>query len=462
MDRDEFRAAAEAAEGSCNVGEPTDDDGKPPKHISLVDAMIQKGFVLVDGVPCVPGEHGFEFGWDTVHRAMLDYDPWSVDRTRNEAIKTLRYQGREERAANHRYIGFNNCVLDIHTMKHITNEEFAKSGRGIIPVTIPHEYDPDAQPCEAVETLLDGISCGERDVRLNLEETIGLCLSRYTDDRSRAVWLYGRGQNGKSTYWQALSFVVGEHNTCSLCLDDLSGKFNTQMLVGKLLSVSDDEVSNSVSKSVIGTIKKIVTGQPIRIEPKGKDPYNATMFCTMIVTSNEPPQLADTTHGSLRRWHMIPLNADFSEGGRDIDLNEKLHTEQAAQWLIKLGIDGLKRILANEGMTENQYSLEAVKDARERSNSVFAFLADHPRREFLEDRNVETWYWRYQAEAKNSGSRPFEQAKFSQMVCDEYGFDTANNGRYKNGEWHVGYNDLARDHGRKAGDKYRVFVEKKP
>lgn len=436
--------------------------GSPPKHMALVSALLDRGFVIVNDMPAIPGAEGFEFGWQAVQRAMLDVDPWSRDCVRKEALKTLKFIGREVPAANPRFIGFTNGVLDVLSYKLYTNAEFASMGLGIVPATIPHAWNPRAQECEAVETLLDGVACHDLEVRSNLEEVAGLCMSRYADNRSRAAWMYGIGENGKSTVIDALEYLVGKPNSCALMLDDFKGQFNTQMLVGKLLVISDDQPSGALDKGVIGVIKKIVTGQPIKIEPKGIDPYNATMFCTIIATSNEPPQLGDTTHGSMRRWHLIPLNANFGEAGsgRDVNLRDKLRTEEAAQWLACLGVVGLRRVIAQEGMTETSYSRSAIQEARERSNSVIAFIAEHTRDEFLAEPNVELWYWRYAADAKNKGDRPFTQAKFSQMVSTEFGFATANNGRYRAGDPELTVGGLAREHGRSPGDKFRIFVDK--
>lgn len=433
-----------------------------PKHMKLVNAMIEQGFVFVEDTPCIPHDGCFEFGWDAVQRAMVRFDPSCTNRTRKEAISTLEYIGHHVSAADPRYIEFKNGVLDVLTMEFMTTVEFLKMDVGIVPVVIPHEYKEDAEPCEAVETLLNGVSCNDKAVRMNLEEFVGLSMSRYADSRSSAPWGYGQGANGKSTLWEAVSFVVGEQNTCSLDLDDYKGQFNTQMLVGKLLAVSDDQIAHSVEKSVLGKIKKIVTGQPIKIEPKGVNPYNATMFCTIFVTSNEPPELSDTSDGSMRRWHFIPLIANFGKGapGRDVNLRSKLKTEPAAQWLIKLGIEGLRRVLENEGMTETDYSRTAKQEAKERSNSVFEFLSEHPESEFLEYPNVEVWYWRYQASVKDKGGRPFEQSKFTMMVNAAYGFESKNNGRYKHGDPELSIGGLARDHGRGVNDRYRVFVKK--
>ena len=160
---------------------------------------------------------------------------------------------------------------------------------------------------------------------------------------------------------------------------------------------------------------------------------------------------------------MIPLFANFGQqvGERDINLKDKLHTEQAAQWMIKLGIEGLKRIIQNEGMTKTKYSESAIQEARERSNSVFAFLAEHPQEEFLANPNVEVWYWKYTQVTKyERGGKAFDMTAFVRMVNTEYGFTTANSGRYNKCDSEIQPGGIANQHGKRPGDKYRKFVPK--
>ena len=480
---EDYLKAIEEAERAAKVdekapeseGDASSDDGKngggksQPSHVKLVKAMSEMGFSIIDGMPCIPDGSGYRFGWDETHRAMLNVSPWSMDRSRNEAMRTLRYIAPELSAAPARYIAFKNCVLDVEGGKVHTLEDFRSLNKGLVPMAIPHNYNEDAERVEAVDKLLDGVSCGEREVRMNLEEIGGLALSRYSGDWNTAVWGYGTGANGKSTYLDSLRYMAGEKNTCDMTLDALEGDFNSQMLVGKSLWIADDLPATTVSKKTTAAVKKIVTGQPIKIEQKGKDPYQARMFCTIVATSNEPPSLADTSPGSLRRWHMVPFNADYRKHseGRDIKMRDKLMNEAAAEYMIVLAIKGLRRVLENEGMTETTYSRTAQQELRERSNNVYAFLADHTREEILERPNVEVWYWMYQDETKARGGKPFDQSKFTNFINSEYGLTTANNGRYRNGDEYIGsgfadsYNNLARNHGRHAGDKYRVFIPKK-
>lgn len=53
---------------------------------------------------------------------------------------------------------------------------------------------------------------------------------------------------------------------------------------------------------------------------------------------------------------IIPFNAKFSKNDDDFDagITWKLKKQDVAEYLIKLGIEGLKRVLTNQGFTESQ------------------------------------------------------------------------------------------------------------
>lgn len=430
---------------------PTKD--KTPNHVRLSAAMMEEyGFCLVDDMPCIRNETGYHFGWVPTERAMLEVMPWCRKTERKEACETLKLAAPENVAADPRYIAFENGIFDV-----VGNRFVKRPPEGVISVTIPHDYDPEADECEAVETLLDGISCGDREIRCNLEELLGLSISRYADTRSSAVWLYGQGANGKSTFLDAVAFMVGEENVSYLMPHELATRFDLPMMVNKLLNISDDTPANALDKAVMGNVKKIVTGNPIKTEEKGLPAFTFRPFCTMAITSNDPPSFGDTTFGTTRRFHPIPLSAKFDKGNPDCDLElaKKLKTEQAAQWMLKLAIQGLRRVLDNPGMTETKYSTQALQEAKERSNSVIAYLSTVTREEILEISNVDVCYRRYKRYADNNGHKPVSQPNFSTVVCSEFDLTTKNNGRYKKSD----DSQLLAEIGKRSGSKYRRFID---
>ena len=426
---------------------------KRPVHEILEMAVIENyDFCLVDDMPCIRDGNAYRFGWVATERAMLQIMHGSTKSQRREACETLKLDAPENVAADPRYIAFENGIFDV-----VRNRFVKRPPEGVISVTIPHEYDPEADECEAVETLLDGISCGDPEVRCNLEELLGLAISRYADTRSSAVWLYGQGANGKSTFLDAMAFMVGEENVSYLMPHELATRFDLPMMVNKLVNISDDTPANALDKNVMGNVKKIVTGNPIKTEEKGLPAFTFRPFCTMAITSNDPPSFGDTTFGTTRRFHPIPLTAKFDKNNPDCDLelSKRLKTEEAAQWMLRLAVQGLRRVLDNPGMTETKYSTQALQEAKERSNSVIAFLSTITREEILETANVDICYRRYRRFADNNGHKAVSQPNFSTTVCSELELTTKNTGRYKKSDDQQTLLEM----GKRVGAKYRKFVD---
>ena len=403
--------------------------------MAIVDELLDMGFCMVGGVPCIPtNDSKFAFGLENIYRAMIDVDRNCTRANRKEAYETLELLAVDYPLAQPQYIAFENCVVDVINDERMTMDEFIKLDCGIIPVTIPHDFNPDAPKNELIETLLDGIACNKSDVRMNLEELAGLCMSRFTGDRNAIAWLYGNGANGKSTFRSVLSSMLGPENCSYLMLGEIGGQYNKQILANKLMNFSDDEESKTVDKKTLGDIKRIVTGEPMKAEQKMEPIFFFTPFCTPIVTSNEPPVLAETTIGISRRFHCIPLDADFQKDSStqpDMDLASNISKdEDALRYFISLAYGGLRRVLENGGMTKTEYSKLALDDMMRRSNSVIDFLATHTREELLEENNVELWYWRYFEWVKDEGSHPFKPKQFTYHVNAKYGFTTENNGYY--------------------------------
>ena len=445
--------ADESGEERPPDSEADEPKAKRPIHEILEMAVIENyDFCLVDDMPCIRDGNAYCFGWVATERAMLQVMHGSTRAQRREACETLKLDAPENVAADPRYIAFENGVFDVERNKFVK-----RPPRGVITVTIPHDYDPNAAECEAVETLLDGISCGDAEIRCNLEELLGLAISRYADTRSSAVWLYGQGANGKSTFLDAMAFMVGKDNVSYLMPHELATRFDLPMMVNKLLNISDDTPANALDRNVMGNVKKIVTGNPIKTEEKGLPAFTFRPFCTMAITSNDPPSFGDTTYGTTRRFHPIPLSAKFDKSNPDCDMElaKKLRTEKAAQWMLRLAVQGLRRVLDNPGMTETRYSTQALQEAKERSNSVIAFLSTVTREEILETANVDICYRRYKRFADNNGHKAVSQQNFSTVVCRELDLATNNNGRYKDSDDQKFLLEI----GKKPKSKFRKFVE---
>ena len=155
-------------------------------------------------------------------------------------------------------------------------------------------------------------SCGDAEIRALLEEVGGMCLYRdNTIGGGKAVILTGDKSNGKSTFISMLQAMLGADNVSNLDFKELDGKFSTAMLFGKLANLGDD-ISDSYKEDV-AIFKKIVTGEPIKAEEKGKPPFNFKPYVKLVFSANSIPRINDSTGAALRRLLIIPLNAKFTD-----------------------------------------------------------------------------------------------------------------------------------------------------
>ena len=73
---------------------------------------------------------------------------------------------------------------------------------------------------------------------------------------------------------------------------------------------------------------------------------------------------------------MIPFNATFTKDDPDYDpfIKYKLITDDSIEYLIQLGIAGLKRVLGNNEFTKSTKVENAITEYEEENNPIIAFI----------------------------------------------------------------------------------------
>lgn len=135
------------------------------------------------------------------------------------------------------------------------------------------------------------------------------------------------------------------------------------MIFGKLANLGDDIGDDFLQGSQVAVFKKIVTGDRIKAERKGQDPFEFNPYTKLLFSANDIPRMKDKTGAVLRRLVIIPFNARFSkylEDGVTIDpkfrpyIKYELNEQSSVEYMIKIGIEGLKRIIENNGFTKSK------------------------------------------------------------------------------------------------------------
>lgn len=363
-------------------------------------------------------------GYKTIEAAMIQQIPNLRKTQRREVLDYMELIVDEKPAADARYIAFLNGVLDI-----VTGNLLPFSPDLVVTNQIPWNYVPDAYN-ELADKTLNKLACGDQIIRSLLEECIGYCFYR-RNELGKAFILTGDKSNGKSTFLDCVKAILGEQNVSALDLKELGDRFSTSMMFGKLANVGDDIGDDFLQGSQVSIFKKVVTGNRIKAERKGQDPFEFNPYIKLLFSANDIPRMKDKTGAVLRRLVIIPFNARFSKtlpnGEPDPDYNPfikyELVEQSSLEYLIRLGVKGLKRILENDEFSKSEKVQQQLDEYEEENNPIIAFISDCGV-EMIENEPTADVYKRYQVFCAENSMQPMSKIVFSKQINKRLGFTT--------------------------------------
>lgn len=306
-----------------------------------------------------------------VFRAVQYFCPNAKENFRKEVSKYVDLAAPViEKADDVNLIGCANGILDIRT-----GELLQYSEKYFMQHKIAAEYHANAK-CEAIDNLLDKVSCNNKQIRALIEEMIGYTL--YRNCRYQKMFLLrGFGKNGKSTLIEAMLQMLGEVNYSALSLNDLQDKFKKPELQDKLANICDD-LSNAYIRDT-EDFKKIVTGGIMTMERKNQMPFKYRNYAKLIMAANEIPKSADKSEGYYRRFIIIPLDAKISESDADFDpnINDKISTAEAKSYLLLLAVNGLKRLLKRGYFETCDNTEKEIEEYKAENDPIIAFVNEY-------------------------------------------------------------------------------------
>jgi len=370
-------------------------------------------------------------GQPEIEAAMIEHIPNLNRSKRTEITSYLDILIRKNiKTDNANLIAFRNGVYDLETGEL---REFSPDI--IITNKIDHDYNPEAYS-ELADKTLDKLACGDADVRALLEEAIGYCFYRRNELRKSFI-LTGDKKNGKSTYLAVLKELLGDVNTASLDLNELGDRFSSASLFGKLANIGDDIADDFISNPAI--FKKIVSGDWIKGENKGQKEFFFKPYCKLLFSANNIPRIKDKSGAVLDRLVIVPFDAQFSKDDPDFDpyIKYKLIQEDSLQYLILLGIKGLKRVLDNREFTQSAKVQRSIDEYKETNNPILLFFKEDV--QIINEPTNEV-YRKYTEFCLANSFTPMSNIEFSKQIKKHYGVEIKSKSI--------------------NGKKYRIFVER--
>jgi putative DNA primase/helicase len=240
------------------------------------------------------------------------------------------------------------------------------------PFYLDIEYDVNAYD-EDVDKFLNFLCCGREDMRKVIEEIIGhvLMTSKYP---AHLFFLTGNGQNGKSTFASMLGNFAG--NLASyIDISKFSDGTCLLEIKDKLINVAEDIDSTYISKAKY--LKTFASGETISERAIYNKPVKMRNTATMIFTTNEVPDFKDKTGGTRRRILIIPFDNEVKE--KNPKMINLLSTQSAKSYILKLGLQGIGRIIENGYKLSHSQTIEdATKQYYVDNDSVVNYINEHP------------------------------------------------------------------------------------
>ena len=173
---------------------------------------------------------------------------------------------------------------------------------------------------------------------------------------------HGEGRNGKSTFWNAISRVLGTYSgNISADILTVGCRRNVKPELAeakgkRLLIAAEMEEGMRLNTS---NVKQLCSTDEINAEKKYKDPFSYIPSHTLVLYTNHLPKVGALDTGTWRRLIVIPFAAKI-EGSNDIKNYGDYLFEQAGGAILSWIIEGARKVIKDDYQIELP---EKVKDA---------------------------------------------------------------------------------------------------
>lgn len=228
------------------------------------------------------------------------------------------------------------------------------------------------------ENALDTFFCNDNDLIEYVQRIVGLSAIGKVYVEALII-AYGEGRNGKSTFWNVVSRVLGTYSgNISADVLTVGCKRNVKPELAdakgkRLLIAAELEEGMRLNTS---NVKQLCSTDEIYAEKKYKAPFSYIPSHTLVLYTNHLPKVGAIDKGTWRRLIVIPFEAKI-EGSNDVKNYADYLFDNAGGAVLSWIIEGAKKVI------EENYHIEPpkkVKDAirkyKENNDWMSHFLSE--------------------------------------------------------------------------------------
>ncbi|MBK8467922.1 MAG: hypothetical protein IPL32_19080 [Chloracidobacterium sp.] len=265
-----------------------------------------------------------------------------------------------------------NGVLDLKTRILYPYDENA-----IYLSPIRTEYVPREQIStedeQTIKKFINDIACSEPDRAKRLAQIAGYTL--LSDNRfQKSFFLLGEGANGKSTFQNAITSMLGQSSVLSFSFNELKNNFFTGTIFGKRAGLVEEVSGNYFESDVF----KRITGQSmVTADRKYKDPISFIPCMKIIISVNQLPRVNDVFEGYYRRLGIVRFNAHFSLADNNLDPEIEFKLDRARKAFLHFALDGLESLILEGGFLPVADDTALLAEYTTSNSSLLFFLGQN-------------------------------------------------------------------------------------
>jgi putative DNA primase/helicase len=283
----------------------------------------------------------------------------------------------------------------------------------------PVEYGPDYK-APLWESFLEKIMDGNENLIRFLQRAVGYALTGDTSEQVIFI-LYGTGANGKTTFLQAISAMMGEyalHTPTETLLMKRQGSIPNdiaRLRGARFVCAAEAEEGRRFAESLI---KQLTGGDTISARFLNQEYFEFEPLFKIFLGTNHKPVIKGTDHAIWRRIRLIPFNIKIPDEDQDKELLGKLKRELPGilNWVLK-GCMAWQR----DGLGVPEEVKQATAGYREEMDVIAGFIADR----CIEDPGayvaVKDLYKAYKEWCEQGGERALTKRSFGTRLR-EMGF----------------------------------------
>jgi len=276
-------------------------------------------------------------------------------------------------------------------------------------VKIPVVYDSKSRCPKFIQLLQDCLK-DPKDIITVIEEISNILTANKRNFEVSAMWI-GDGANGKSTLLKIIRGVFGRENCSNVSIHALQNeRFAISQLNGKLANIHSDISSKELNN--LGIFKQLVSGDPVPVEKKNKDPFDMTNFAKMFFSANEMPDIKDNSDGVFRRIIVTKWENQFVPGVNRIEDYDKIILNEEKKGIFNLILQNYRTLLRNKGFRYRQSIAKVRETIKLESDKLLEFIESSLNKEqdaFLTKNEMYHAYTKY---CESKGYEKYSKSKF--------------------------------------------------